>query len=198
MFIELTDHLRCPAPHDEQFLVLLPGPMEGRRVVSGTLGCPFCGLVVELADGTADFGGNPPAPAPTALTAGAVLAFLGLEGPGGYVALFGAAGNLAADLGRAMPGVSFVLVNPPPDVVDSAEGSVLRSERPPIKARAMRAVVVAADHASLATWRDAAIGSVLPGNRAIVEAPAPERDDVEVLAEGGGVAVLRVGGGGRR
>ena len=42
MFIELTDHLRCPADHDESFLVLLPLDLAGRDVVQGTLGCPVC------------------------------------------------------------------------------------------------------------------------------------------------------------
>ncbi len=42
MHIELTDLLRCPADHDEAFLVLLPDRMEGRRVLAGHLGCPMC------------------------------------------------------------------------------------------------------------------------------------------------------------
>jgi hypothetical protein len=34
MFIELTDHFRCPADHDESFLVLLPiEPGKLTRVV---------------------------------------------------------------------------------------------------------------------------------------------------------------------
>src|SRR2546421_743598 len=56
MFIELTDHLRCPADHEEQFLVLLPDRMEGRSVLSGELGCPVCGRVVRVEEGVADFG----------------------------------------------------------------------------------------------------------------------------------------------
>ncbi len=62
MFIELTDHLRCPADHDESFLVLLPERMEGRSVRAGRLGCPVCGRTFELVDGVLDLGGAAPDP----------------------------------------------------------------------------------------------------------------------------------------
>ena len=64
MFIELTDHLRCPADHDESYLVLLPDQMEGRSVRAGQLGCPVCGRTYQLTDGVLDLGGDtaePPA-----------------------------------------------------------------------------------------------------------------------------------------
>ena len=54
MFIELTDHLRCPNEHEESFLVLLPGTMEGRSVRTGDLGCPVCGRTFQLTDGVFD------------------------------------------------------------------------------------------------------------------------------------------------
>ena len=91
MFIELTDHLRCTADHEEQFLVLLAHQMEGRSVLSGDLGCPVCGRVVRVEKGIADFGGGSPSTADTWLTGEAVAALLGLTGPGGYVALVGSA-----------------------------------------------------------------------------------------------------------
>ena len=37
MFIELTDHLRCPGDHDEAYLVLLPDSVVQRSVQSGEL-----------------------------------------------------------------------------------------------------------------------------------------------------------------
>jgi len=63
MFIELTDHLRCPADHDEAFLVLLPDRVEGRSVRTGTLGCPICDRRFALQDGVLDTGdvSSPPA-----------------------------------------------------------------------------------------------------------------------------------------
>ena len=91
MFIELTDHLRCPADLDESFLVLLPDKMEGRSVLTGNLGCPVCGRTFELKDGVLDTGGGPPsdANARTALDADALTTLVGLHGPGGYLALVG-------------------------------------------------------------------------------------------------------------
>src|SRR5438128_417393 len=94
MFIELTDHLRCPADHEEQFLVLLPDRMEGRSVLSGELGCPVCGRVVRVEEGVADFGAGTPGTGDTSLTGEAVPALLGVTGPGGYVALVGSAARL--------------------------------------------------------------------------------------------------------
>ena len=92
MFIELTDHLRCPATHDESFLVLLPEDVVNRQVRSGTLGCPLCNATYPIIDGVAHFGAPvrrsacaPAAPPPVA----GLAAFLGLSGPGGYVALVG-------------------------------------------------------------------------------------------------------------
>ena len=51
MFIELTDHLRCPAEHEESYLVLLPERMEDRSVREGRLGCPLCGRTYAVVDG---------------------------------------------------------------------------------------------------------------------------------------------------
>ena len=90
MFIELTDHLRCPAEHDESYLVLLPDRMEDRSVREGRLGCPVCGRTYLITDGVLDLGGaGLPDPGPTLLTAEAVTALVGLSGPGGYLVLVG-------------------------------------------------------------------------------------------------------------
>ena len=191
MFIELTDHLRCTADHPESFLVLLPDRMTGRRVVAGTLGCPACGRVVTITEAAIDFAGEPPAPGPTALSAAAIAAFLALEGPGGYLALFGGVGAVAPALTELMPGVRLVLINPPASIADSDEGSVLRAGRSPLKSRSMRGVVVAADHGGDGPWTDAAIDALLPGNRAVVEGPRPARAGLELLAEAAGVWVAR-------
>lgn len=191
MFIELTDHLRCPEPHPEQFLVLLPGRMDGRRVVTGDLGCPVCARVVPLADGIADFGGAPPAGS-SDLGADAVAAFLGLSGPGGFVALVGAAAALAAELGAHIPGVRFALVNPPEGATDSEAGSVLRAARLPLKTGSVRGVVLGAATAGDEDWVADAARAVLPGLRIVVEGSdrlAPK--GIEVLASAGGVWVGR-------
>ena len=181
MFIELTDHLRCTEPHDEQFLVLLPELLSGRRVIRGDLGCPVCGKVVRLEEGVADFGGGVAATGPPGLTAEAIASFLGLTGAGGYVALVGAIGGIADSLRALHPGIRFVLVNPPADTLDSEPASVLRAGRLPLKGGSMRGVVVGGDLAADRSWVADAVRAVLPGLRVVVDGGEPPEDAVELL-----------------
>ena len=121
MFIELTDLLRCPNPHDESFLVLLPDKMDGRSVQTGQLGCPVCGRTFQLVDGVLDAGGAPPEEGMgSALDAGILTTLAGLHGPGGYLALVGAVGSLWNEVAALNPGVALVAVNPPAQMTDSA------------------------------------------------------------------------------
>ena len=189
MFIELTDHLRCLSDHDEAYLVLLPGRMAGRAVVSGHLGCPVCGWSTEFSGGEVDFGGGQPASGDTALSAEAVAAFLGLTGPGGYVALVGSAARLIPSLAALLPGVRLVAVNPPAGVTADEPASVLRAPRLPLKRSCLRGAVVGADLGAEPAWVEAAARAVLPGLRVVIEGPAREVSGVEVLASGGGVWV---------
>jgi uncharacterized protein YbaR (Trm112 family) len=182
MFIELTDHLRCPSPHAEQFLVLLPGAMDGRRVVGGSLGCPVCGRVYGIAEGVADFGDGTPTDGRTAITAEALAAFLGVSGPGGYVALAGGVTALAPELAALLPGVRVALVNPPAGVADSPVASVLRAARLPLKSSSMRGVALGADAAADPAWVADAVRAVLPGLRVVVEGGGEAPEGVEVLA----------------
>lgn len=210
MFIELTDHLRCPADHEEAFLVLIPGRMEGRRVIEGHLGCPVCGWGTAWDDGIPDFRGRPAASGPAAgggaisdhseasagaggpaFDAGAALALLGLDGPGGWVAFAGRTGALAHAFAELLPNVNIVAVNPPPAVTSHATVSIIRSDAWPIKQRSMRGVVVGEDAAALAA---AAIGSVLPGLRAAGEGTAPSLGvGDQVVGEAPGAWVVRKG-----
>lgn len=197
MFIELTDHLRCVAEHDESFLVLIPARMEGRRVLRGTLGCPVCQAEYRIEAGVADLGGSPPAlarpPAAGGPGAAALLAFLGIEGPGGYLALVGDAARFAGGLAMALPGVHLVAVNPVETPPASPGLSVLRARRMPVKARSLRGVVVGAPEAADPAWQADAIRAVLPGLRATGTGPLPSVAGFEVLgaAEGWWVGMRR-------
>jgi hypothetical protein len=118
VFIELTDHLRCPAPHEEAFLVLVPYEMDGRMVVRGVLGCPICQREFRINRGVAVFELNgrtgEAAPAVTAsIPADAIVAFLGLEGPGGYLGTLRERVGVCGRLETALPGVHLVVLNPP-------------------------------------------------------------------------------------
>ena len=191
MFIELTDHLRCPADHDEAFLVLLPDQVDRRDVKSGRLGCPICGWETHFTDGVVDFGGGVPATMPTALTVDAIRSFLGLTGPGGFAAIVGGPGSLSRELGEQVRGVSWALVNPPEGTPAELPSSVVTAGRLPLKASSMRGIVVGKDYSSDATWVRDAIGAVLPGLRFVIEGPAIESPDIEVLGEIEGIWVGR-------
>ncbi len=192
MFIELTDHLACPADHEEQFLVLLPEGMEGRRVVRGELGCPVCGRVVRIDQGIADFGEARPSDGCTALTADALVAFFGLSGPGGYLALVGGVTSLAAPLAALIPGVRLVLVNPRPETPDTDAGSVLRSPGLPLKTATMRGVAVGADLATDPAWLADAARALLPGLRMVAEGGTPP-ERIQEMARVGDVWVGSAG-----
>ena len=147
MFIELTDHLRCPADHEESYLVMLPARMEGRSVREGHLGCPVCGRTYPLTDGVLDLGGEPPAaPEATVLTPEALTPLAGLGGPGGYLVLVGRPASGWRAVAEANRGVALVAVNPPPEVADEPGISVLRAGALPIKSRSMRGVVLGAPY----------------------------------------------------
>lgn len=184
MFIELTDHLRCPADHEESFLVLLPGKMEGRSVRTGHLGCPVCSRTFELKDGVLDTG-DAPVPAPdhaSVMDADALTTLAGLHGPGGYMTLVGPVASLWSAVAEILPGVALVAVNPPDTVVDSAELSVLRGGRLPIKSGSMRGVVLGRPFADDLSWVSEAVRVVLPGLRVVGEGNDPPPDLVDLLA----------------
>ena len=190
MFIELTDHLRCPADHDESFLVLLPLDLAGRDVVRGTLGCPVCqreyGIVrqvVELGEPTAPLSGVPTAPDPGAV---ALLTLLGLEGPGGYLALVGDVARHAAEISLSLPGVHLVLVNPPAGTRPISGATLVQAPRLPLKRRSLRGVVVGWPWAMDAAWSAAAVGAVLPGLRLVGTGPVPADAGFELLGSAGG------------
>ena len=182
MFIELTDALRCTADHPESYLVLLPGVMEGREVMSGELGCPVCGRVVHIVDGVADFGGGVASDGQTGLSAEAVAAFLGISGPGGYVALIGGVTSLARELSLLLPEVGLALVNPPAGVSAGSAAGILRDGRLPLKTGSMRGVVLGADFSGNGEWVRDAVGAVLPGLRVVGEGGEPPENPAELLA----------------
>jgi uncharacterized protein YbaR (Trm112 family) len=191
MFIELTDHLRCPADHDEGFLVLLPDRIEGRSVIEGQLGCPVCGRTFELSDGVLDTrdGQDPGASSPSDLDADALTAFAGLSGPGGYLTLVGPVASLWKDVAALNPGVALVAVNPGPEVTDAPALSVLRSGRIPLKSRSMRGVVLGPPYADALHWVKEGARVVLPGLRIVGVGADPPTDVIDLMASAGGVWV---------
>lgn len=119
MFIELVDVLRCPNPHAETWLVLSADAMDGRDVMSGTLGCPVCQAEFLIVDGIARFGdaSRPRAMAelPDENEALRLAALLDLTDSRGYAILVGEMGRHAPLL-RSMTDVQLMLVDPPTTV----------------------------------------------------------------------------------
>jgi uncharacterized protein YbaR (Trm112 family) len=189
MFIELTDHLRCPADHEESYLVLLPDRIEGRSVLAGQLGCPVCGRTYELKDGVLDFGGARDAAEPGVLDAEGIRTLTGLQGPGGYLVLVGSVGRLWREVAELNPGVALVVVNPGDEVGDASGLSVLRSGRIPIKSRAMRGVVLSRPYGGDPHWIGEAARVVLPGLRVVGEGADPPASMIDLMASAGGVWV---------
>lgn len=190
MFIELTDHLRCPAEHDESFLVLLPETMDARSVVTGHLGCPVCGRTFRLERGEWDAGGTPvAASAPSKLDASGLVALAGIAGPGGYLVLVGAVANDWQAAAGLSPGIHFVAINPASgDVTDAPGVSVLRGGRIPLKTSSMRGVVLGPGYGDDPAWIKEAARVTLPGLRVVGEGSAPD-DLVDVMASADGVWV---------
>jgi uncharacterized protein YbaR (Trm112 family) len=190
MFIELTDHLRCPADHEESYLVLLPDRMVDRSVREGRLGCPVCGRTYSLVEGILDLGGEvPPTPASTLLEPEPLTALVGLSGPGGYLVLVGRPAGRWREVAELNPGVGLVAVNPGPEVVDAPGISLLRSGSLPLKSRSMRGVVLGSPYGSDPRWVTDGARVVLPGLRVAGEGRVPESAAIDLMATAGGVWV---------
>src|SRR5688572_22164346 len=188
MFIELTDHLRCPRDHPEAYLVLLPDEVIGRGVRSGQLGCPVCGATFRVADGVAFLD----APAVSedggaVLPPDAVHPLLGLTGPGGYVVLVGNAADGWRELAELNPGVAMVAVNSAAAVVDSAPVlSVVRAPIIPLKTGSMRGVVLGGTLGTDPSWVRDAARVTLPGLRVVGRGGEPHAPELELLASAAG------------
>lgn len=187
MFIELTDHLRCPADHDESFLVLLPEVLAGRSVRAGMLGCPVCQAEYRIEDGVVRFVPRPDRPAPgTPISAPALQALLGLAGPGGYAVLVGDVTSLAAPLAQATPGVHFAAVDPVAGIDESPALSLIEADRLPFKRASLRGVVLGSGVGTDPGWVADGLRAVLPGLRVVGAGGAPSVDGLEVLAAADG------------
>jgi uncharacterized protein YbaR (Trm112 family) len=182
--IELTEMLRCPERHEEEFLVMSTGEMLGRMVRSGVVACPKCGREYRIVKGVAHFSGGgmrdagsvapgdpthaasriPPPVEPQTLQA-----LLDLSGPGGYVLLLGSAARHAVGLAGLMGGIHFVGVNAPDDVEELPVLSLLACEAMiPLRQTVVRAAVVGPDRLG-ARWLAEARRVLLPGRRLVIE-----------------------------
>jgi uncharacterized protein YbaR (Trm112 family) len=187
MFIEVTDLLRCPAAHDESYLVLIPDAVRDRLVEWGRLGCPACGREFPIEAGVARFGPVEPVRATLAGPAAeGVHALLGLDGPGGYVALAGTAARYAADLATLLPGVHLVGVDAPDGTRESDRLSLVEAPRLPLKTGAVRGIVLGEPFGGDPVWQADAVRAVLPGLRVVGSGRPPSLAGFELMGEAAG------------
>lgn len=205
MFIELVETLRCPTPHADSWLVASIDTIEGRHIVSGTLGCPVCGAKYPVVAGGVEMsgalGGNaantpndaaevPAVPAvpdgyatmvsPSEEDVGRAAALMSFAGPGRYV-LAGAAGKLVTALEQSGEG-TILLLSPTPDVAISAAQSVVRARGlVPLAADTFRAVLLDASTAN-ADVANGAVRALQRGGRLVAPASCPVPPGVKVLA----------------
>jgi uncharacterized protein YbaR (Trm112 family) len=205
MHIELTEMLRCPEPHAEEFLVISTGEMLGRMIRSGLVGCPVCRREYPMRKGVVDFTGSgkreagnvaeaatsfPVSRVPSPDEAQTLQALLDLSGPGGFVVLLGSAARHAVSLAGLMGGIHFVGVNAPPDSEELPVLSLLKAPRMiPLRQSMARGMVVGAELAA-APWLAEAVRVLLPGRRFVVEGEKiPLPAGTKRLASGEGLFV---------
>jgi uncharacterized protein YbaR (Trm112 family) len=210
LFIELSEFLRCPEPHEDTFCVVAPDDMMGRMVTRGVVGCPVCRREYRIEDGVVRFGdaaagsrgqgraeepgvaGGPDLPDPDV-----VQALLGLGGPGGFVVLVGTAARLGGALAERMGGVHFVGINPPPDVrVSPALSLLVHPDRIPLRAAMARGVMLGAERAT-PSWIAEGTRVLLDGLRLVVAGGDVVAPGLERLAAGRGLWVGQKTGGGK-
>ena len=147
MFIELVDALRCPAIHEESWLVASTTHMDKRHIVTGTLGCPVCLAEYPIENGVVDFRRDrKPATVQSgeydADAAMRLAAMLDLADASGFAVLLGQWGALAPEL-TGLVETPLILVDPPADILGATGVSVLRCDGElPLATGAARAIAI--------------------------------------------------------
>jgi len=194
LFIELTEFLKCPTPHENTYCVLSAEEMVGRHVVSGTVGCPVChneysireGVLFLSEDETSASGGDV-----SVIDASGVQALLALQSPGGYVVLIGSASLLAPQLIDMMGMVHFVGVNSPePESVSPSLSSITQSRVLPLRNSFCRGVVIGSEHCQ-PHWLEESARVLLSGQRLVALTELDGVSGLETLAVGEGMWVGR-------
>ncbi|MGK2961620.1 MAG: hypothetical protein ACSLFK_05655 [Gemmatimonadaceae bacterium] len=193
MFIELIDLLRCPAEHEDSWLVAAFTKMEQRFVMEGQLGCPVCLATYLIRAGVAEFAGAPASSDEMQSAAGAdeamrVAAMLGLTRPGSVAALCGSSGATAPAIAE-LTGARIIVANPlGPGGESERVGIVTAGSRLPVAPGSLDGIVVESSS-------DQAIGEALrvlkPGGRIVAPAATLAagrfvelaRDDRNVVGE---------------
>lgn len=182
MFVELIEHLRCPAQHEPTALVVAATRAENRHILDGILGCPQCGAEYRVRDGITRLGDAPPvaAVAPAMDVAMRLAAFLELTDPRGFAVLSGAWCAHAEPLSRLVE-TPLVLVNPPEGAVLDGASAVLATGGPvPIAEGAARALALDTNAVRADT-----VAVVRTGGRVVAPANVPTPPSLREIARDG-------------
>jgi hypothetical protein len=191
MHIELVELLRCVQPHDDTWLVATVNRIEGREIVSGTLGCPICRGEYPIRDRVVYFAprtmpDRETEPDPT--QAIRIAAALDLTDARRIAVLQGAWGMHARLVRSASP--AQLIVIDPPSVADAGGGvNVIVGMAVPLARRSVRGVAL--DSGSSPEMTAALVDALRPGGRMLasvgVSVPAGlselARDDEMWVAE---------------
>jgi hypothetical protein len=132
VIVDLADALRCIRAHEPAALITSVDRLDGRQIVTGSLGCPVCDARYPIIGGAAVFDAAsldrsraaPPAPAPGEAGVIRVGALLDLTDPAGWVLLEGGISAVGAAL-HALLDTAVVLLNPPGAVPGGGDVSVI-------------------------------------------------------------------------
>jgi uncharacterized protein YbaR (Trm112 family) len=187
VFVELVSALRCPAAHEETWLVAASERTVGRSILEGVLGCPVCHAEYRIHDGVAEFAatagnaGASTAPAADEEEVVRLAALLDLASPGGLVILGGEWDGCADALG-AITDARLLLVNPTRHAGPSEPRSAIRvGDVLPVAPAACRAIALDADTATVPLLASA-VRALRPGGRLAAPAACPMPDGVVELA----------------
>jgi uncharacterized protein YbaR (Trm112 family) len=189
VLIELVDHLRCPRPHEETWLVASTNRTEGRDIIEGTLGCPICRAEYPIRDGVVWFDHREQATVSTPDLAAQraperamrLAAFLDLSDAQGLALLAGSWAVAAQHLRGAVP-THLVLLNPRPTTAAGQGISVVEiAAGIPLADGTCRGVALDTSHADDA-YLAAAVGVLRPRGRLVAPASTPTPVGVTELA----------------
>ncbi len=181
MLPDLLQHLRCPVPHEDSWLVATALIARDRRIIEGTLGCPVCHAEYAIHDGVVAFPGESVPGDPGVVEgvgdADRLGALLGFSERGGLHVLHGAWGALAG-AASDFAAIELLLVEPPPGATGASAirgvGNVL-----PLAAGCARGVALDRADGTLVASAVRVLGA---GGRLVVPSTATLPDEIKLLA----------------
>jgi len=208
---DLLDALRCPARHDESWLVAMVHVAVGSDLIHADVSCPVCSAEYPIIDGIAYFAPrhqsageeeSPQAGTPSAAEGMRLAALLAVIAGGVPVALVGQRALLGPAMAGLVPVPQLHINSPILNATMGATGgeapatSVLQvAERLPLGVGTVAAIAIDAPHAT-PVFLESAVRALRAGGRMVapVATPIPTtlrelaRDDRDWVAEAVGQA----------